>query len=268
MTRVKGWIAAGVAVGVIAVAAFLVAQGGGGGTSPLNAIAKAAEVTQREPGGRAELEMKETVANSPEGILESETMEFEDNGRSRGTVTVKGLSNGKEMEAEAIGVGTTSYTSADFLGWNAHGKKWVKIDFEGATKYRGGATPTQAGPLEGLKNLENAQHAEVVGKEEVDGVPTTRYRGTFPATVEVFGVKSHYSAPRADVWIDGRDRVRRMRIVVTGSLGEETRRSTAQLDINFVEFGQVPKIELPATDEVFDATGEFAARLRSAAEGN
>lgn len=42
----RRWIGAGLAVVVAAIAAFVVAQGGGSGSGPLNAIAKAAEVTQ------------------------------------------------------------------------------------------------------------------------------------------------------------------------------------------------------------------------------
>ena len=49
--RTRRWVGAGLAVVVIAIVAFVVAQGGGSGGGPLNAIAKAAEVTQREPGG-------------------------------------------------------------------------------------------------------------------------------------------------------------------------------------------------------------------------
>ncbi|MBS1894553.1 MAG: LppX_LprAFG lipoprotein [Actinobacteria bacterium] len=268
MTGGKRWIGVGIAVVVVAIVVVIVAQGGGGGSSPLNAIAKAAEVTQREPGGRATLVAKVTVSNSPEGILESGTMEFEDNERARGTLKVKGLSNGKELEVESIVDGTTSYSNSDAFEPIADGKKWVKLDFSGAAKLQGGATPTPGNPQEGLKVLENVQDAEVVGKEQIDGVPTTHYRGTFPATEEVFGVKSHFSAPRADVWIDSQGRVRRLRIVVAGSLNEGERTTTIAMDINFVEFGRVPKIELPPADEAFDATGELESGIQSAAAGH
>lgn len=264
----RKWIGAGLAVVVIAIAVFVLAQGGGSGGGPLNAIAKAAEVTQREPGGRATLKAKVTVSNSPEGLVESGSMSFENSGRAQGTLTVRGLSNGKEAEVESIADGTTSYTSSDALGSITEGKKWMKLDLSGAAKLQGGASPVQGGPQEGLKVLEQARDAEEVGTEDVDGVPTTHYRGTFPATEEVFGVKTHFSAPHADVWIDSQDRVRRMRVVVTGSVGESDDSATTEMDINFVEFGRVPKIELPPADEVFDATGEFESGIQEAAKGN
>jgi len=261
----KKWIGAGLAVVVIAIAVFVLAQGGGSSGGPLNAIAKAAEVTQREPGGRALLRAKTTSSTSPEGVLETGTMDFEDNGRAEGTVTVRGLTDGKEVEVDTIADGTTAYMSSDDLGDVSEGKEWLKLDFSSAVKLQGGSTPVESGPQEGLKTLERAQDVEKVGTEEVDGVPTTHYRGTFPATEEVFGVKVHFAAPRADVWIDSQDRVRRMRIVVTGSLNEGEESVTTEMDINFVEFGRVPKIELPPADDVFDATGEFESHIQSAA---
>jgi hypothetical protein len=268
MRGARRWIGLGIAVAVIAVVAFVVAQGGGSGGTPLNAIAKAAEVTQREPGGRATIRAEVTLANSAEGILETGTMDFEDNGRAAGTLTARGLSNGKAVTITSIADGTTSYVSSDDLDTIPDGKKWMKVDLSGAAKLQGGASPVQGGPEEGLKVLQQTQDAEEVGKEDVDGVPTTHYRGTFPATEEVFGVKAHYSAPRADVWIDSQDRVRRMRVVVTGSLKEGEDPTTTEMDFNFVEFGRVPKIELPPADEVFDATDEIESKVQEAAAGN
>lgn len=264
----KKWLGAGISVVVVAIAVVLIAQGGGGGSSPLNAIAKAAEVTQREPGGRATLRAKVTSSTSPEGLVESGTMDFEDNGRAEGTLTVRGLTTGTEAQITSIADGTTSYTSSDALESVTEGKKWMKLDLAGAAKLEGGASPAQGGPQEGLKVLEDVRDAEEVGKEEVDGVATTHYRGTFPATEEIFGVKAHFSPPQADVWIDSQNHVRRMRIVVTGSLNEGEGSTTTEMDIDFVEFGRVPKIELPPPDEVFDATAEFESGIQEAAKGN
>jgi hypothetical protein len=134
MERGKKWIGAGVAVVIVAVAVAILAQGSGSGGGALNAIAKAAEVTQREPGGRVSLRSKTTSNTSPEGLLETGTMNFEDNGREEGTLTVRGLTTGKEVEVESIADGTTAYMSADELGDVTEGKKWLKLDFSSAVK--------------------------------------------------------------------------------------------------------------------------------------
>jgi hypothetical protein len=251
---------------VIAIVAFAVAQGGGSGGGPLNAIAKAAELTQREPGGRAVFRSTITSATTPEGLTETGSLIFDDSGRSRGTFTVKGHTDGREVKALAIGDGTTSYVSPDQSESVPEGKKWLELDFSSAVKGLGSAAAPDAGPKEGLKILERVRDAEEVGKEDIDGVPTTHYRGTLPTSEEVFGVMLHVSAPHTDVWIDAQDRVRRMQIVVSGTVGESDLSTTTDMTIDYVEFGRVPKIELPNPDEVFNATSQFESNLQSAAE--
>jgi hypothetical protein len=262
------WVGAGLAVVVIAVIAFVVAQGGGSGGGPLNAIAKAAEVTQREPGGRAVVQATITSPGTSEGITESGPMTFDDSGGSRGTLTVRGHSTGKEAKVTSVAVGTKAYMTSDSLDSLPEGKKWMELDFSSAVSGPGSPAPTNVGPEEGLKTLERVEGATEVGKEVIQGVPTTHYRGTLPTAAEVFGVKTHYSASDVDVWIDGQDRVRRMQAVITGSAGEEGIESTTEMTIDYVEFGRVPKIAPPPADEVFDATSELESQVQSAAEGH
>jgi hypothetical protein len=264
--RAGRWIAAGLAVVVVAVVAvFVIAQGGSGG-GPLDAIAKAAEVTQREPGGRAVISATVTSLTTPEGITEKGTMIFDDSGRARGELTARGLTNGKEVKIVSISDGTTTYASSDALDQSLpDGKKWMELDLGSAAKGVDSSDPAAGGPKEGLKILERVQDSEEVGKEDIDGVPTTHYRGTLPTADEVFGVKVSYSAVDIEVWIDPQDRVRRMNIDVSGSIGGA--KSRTQISIDFVEFGRVPKIELPPADEVFNATNKIESQVQSAAEG-
>lgn len=263
----RRWIGLGLAVVVVAVAAFVMAQSGGGGGGPLDAIAKAAENTQREPGGRAVIKATVTVDGTGEGIVETGPMTFDDNGRARGELTVRGLTNGKEAELVSISDGTKAYVSSDDADSLPDGKKWIEIDFAAAAKGTSQADPVSGGPTEGLKLLDRVQESEVVGKEDVRGVPTTHYRGTLPTPDKVFGVKASYSALDVDVWIDAQERVRRFQIAISGSVGESADSSTTKMTMDFVEFGRVPKIELPPADEVFNATSEIESQVQSAAEG-
>ncbi|HEX4306718.1 MAG TPA: LppX_LprAFG lipoprotein [Solirubrobacterales bacterium] len=266
--RGRRWVGAGLAVVVIAVIALVVAQGGGSGGGPLNAIAKAAEVTQREPGGRALIRATITVSNTPEGITEDGSLVFDDSGRSRGTLTVQGHSTGKEVKVTTIADGTKTYATSDAFDSIPEGKKWMELDYSSAVSASGSAVPDNVGPEEGLKILERVEGAKEIGKEVIGGVPTTRYRGTLPTAAEVFGVKTHFSALNVDVWIDAQHRVRRMQAVVSGTVGEAEDRTTTEMTIDYVEFGRVSKIEPPPADEVFDATGEIESRVQSAAEGH
>jgi hypothetical protein len=257
------------AVVVLVGVVFAVAQGGGGGGGPLNAIAKAAEVTQREPGGRAVINATVKSTTTPEGITETGPVVFDDSGRSRGTFTIKGNTNGREVKLTTIADGTKTYTSSDAFDSLPEGKKWMEVDLSSAVKGADSSPPVAGGPQEGLEVLERVQGAEEIGKEEVNGVPTTHYRGTMPYPEEVFGVKTvHVSALHVDVWIDAQDRVRRMQVAVTGSLNEDEGAVTTEMTMDYVEFGRVPEIKVPNPEEVFNATGEIEAKVQSAAEGN
>jgi hypothetical protein len=266
--RARGWVGAGLAVVVIVIVVFAVAQGGGSGGGPLNAIAKAAEVTQREPGGRAVIHATVTSSTTPEGITETGSMVFDDGGRTRGTLTVQGHETGREGKLLVIADGTSSYASSELFESIPEGKKWMEFDFSSAVSGLGSSVPSDRGPEEGLKILELVQGAEEIGKEDLNGVPTTHYRGTLPTPEEVFGVKVHYSVLHADVWIDAQDRVRRMQIAVSGTVGEQEGSTTTEMTIDYVEFGRVPKIELPNPDEVFNATSEVESEVQSAAESH
>jgi hypothetical protein len=158
------------------------------GAGPLDAIAKAAAVTQREAGGRALIHSTVTSATRDKGVTESGSFIFDDSGRTRGTLTVKGLSTGREVKVLSIADGTTAYMSSDQFQSVAEGKKWMELDFSSAAKGAGFSIPADEGPKQGLKILERVQDAEEIGKEDIDGVPTTHYRGTLPTPEEVFGV--------------------------------------------------------------------------------
>jgi hypothetical protein len=264
----KRWIGVGIAVVVVAIAVVLLAQGGDGGSSPLNAIAKAAEVTQREPGGHAQIEAR-IATSTGEGITESGPMTFDDDGMAEGTLKARGESTGKEVEVTSISDGTTAYMASDAFESLPGGKKWMKIDFSQAVKGQASPAPPEgSSPQEGLKMLERVAGAKKVGEEDVNGVPTTHYSGTFPATEEVFGAKIDSSAPRVDVWVDAQDRVRRMKMAVTTSTNESEGPTHTEMTIDYTDFGRVPKIEVPAADEVFDITEEVESEVQEAAKGN
>jgi hypothetical protein len=267
--RARWWIGAGLAVVVVAVVViFAAAQGGGSGSGPLDAIAKAAEVTQREPGGRAVFSAVVDSTTSSEGFTETGSLIFDESGMARGVVAVKGHTTGKEVKGLVIGKGTTSYTSSEAFDSLPEGKKWMEVEVKAGASAAGSSGDAASSPKEGLTLLEAVEGAEEVGKEDIRGVPTTHYRGTLPTPEEVFGVKVHVSELRTDVWIDAQDRVRRMQLNYTTAVpGDEAATTDTTMTIDYVSFGRVPKITLPNPDEVFNATAEVESNLRSATEG-
>jgi hypothetical protein len=196
-------------------------------------------------------------------------MIFDDAGKSEGTLTVRGHSTGKEVELRSIADGTTSYVSSGALDSLPEGKKWMELDFSSATaKGPGSPARTEGSPQEGLKIVERVNGAKKIGTEDINGVSTTHYSGTFPPAEEAFGVKIDSSELRVDVWIDGQDRVRRMKIAVTTSVNEDEGPVDTEMTIDYVDFGRVPKIELPPAEEVFNVTGEIESKAQAAAEGH
>ncbi len=264
--RARGWVAAGLMVAIIVLIVFALGQAGGGGSGPLDAIAKAAEATQHEAGGHALVHATVTASDSPQGVTETGSMVFENGGRAEGTFVVRGHTTGRRAKIQVIADGTTSYTSSDQLSTLSEGRKWVKLDFSSASPSP--SLPADGGPTEGLKLLEQMNGAEEIGKQDVRGVPTTRYRGTLPvAGSEVFGVEVRVSPPQVEVWIDAQNRVRRMKVVVSGSVKGEEGSTTTDMTVDFLGFGPVPKIQLPDQDETYDVTGQVESKLKSAAEG-
>jgi hypothetical protein len=262
--RARRWVAVGLAVVVVVLVIFALGQAGGGGSGPLGAIAKAAEATQREAGGHALIHATVTASDSPEGVTEAGRVVFENDGRARGTLRIRGHTTGRRAKVQVIADGTVSYASSDQVPL-PEGRKWAKVDLSSADS--SSSLPADGGPKEGLKLLEQMDGAEEIGKGVVRGVATTRYRGTLPVSEkEVFGVKVQISPPQVEVWIDARGRVRRMTVIITDSVEGEEGSTTTDITMDFLDFGPVPKIELPKQDEIYDATGRVESNFRSAAK--
>lgn len=252
---------------LVVLAVFILVQAGGSGSGPLDAIAKAAEATQREAGGHALFHATVTESHGPAGLIDTGSLVFENGGRARGTMVIRGRSTGRRAKVQVIADGTTSYYSSEQLDSLSEGRKWVKIDLPSAGS--GASLPADAGPKEGLKLLERMDGAEEIGREDVRGVATRRYRGTLPVSEnEVLGVEVQVSPPQVEVWIDARDRVRRMTIVITDSAEGEEGSVTTDVAMEFLDFGPVSKIGLPKEDETYDATHRLESQLRSSAEAH
>lgn len=250
---------------VVASVIFVLAQAGGAGSGSLDAIAKAAEATQGEAGGHALVHATVTASDTPEGVTEAGLIAFENGGRARGTMVVRGHTTGRRVKIQVIVDGSRSYTTSDQFGSLPEGRKWIEVDFSSANS--SSSLSADRGPTEGLKLLERMDGAEEIGKQEIRGVATRHYRGTLPVSQqEVLGVEVEVSPPQIEVWIDARDRVRRMTVVASGSVEGEEGSTTTDMTVDFLDFKPVPKIELPAQDEIYDATGRVESKLRSSAE--
>jgi hypothetical protein len=243
-------------------------QGGDGDSDgPLNAIAKAAERTQRESGGRATMH---AIVSSP-GRSESftimgQTVFDAETDRSRGVLTMPNPDSDGSVKMQVVGDGTIIYMRSSMLGSLPGGREWMALDFSFAQELDG-PLPSNGDANRELELLEAATcDVQKLGKEDVHGVPTMRYRGTVgvaenaerlrDAGAEDLAseIEKKGKPTQVEVWIDAGGRVRRMRLIDSqpGEGGEGFR--TLDMRIDFFDFGNVPEIEVPEPSEVFDAT--------------
>jgi hypothetical protein len=121
-----------------------------------------------------------------------------------------------------------------------------------------------AGELELLEHSTGG--VQKLGREKVHGVATTRYRGTVDVSEnaqnlrdaggeKIAKVVEEKGGPtQVEAWIDAKGRVRRTRIIGSQPADGDKGPSTTDMRVDFVDFGTVPKISVPDSSEVFDAT--------------
>jgi hypothetical protein len=267
--RRRVWqVVTGLSVLIVALAVFAWQQGGDGDSAgPLNAIAKAAERTQREPGGRATMH---TIVSSParsESFTITGQMVFNaETGRSRVVMTMPNPDSDGSVEIQVVGDGTVMYMRSSMFGSLPGGHEWMALDFSLGDELD---TPLPANSdAKGELELLEAATGDVqkLGEEDVHGVPATRYRGTVGVSenaerLREIGAENLASVVekegkplQVEAWIDAGGRVRRMRVVSSQPRKEGEGSITTDMRMDFVDFGAVPEIDVPEPSEVFDAT--------------
>lgn len=255
--------AIGLAIVIVALAVFAWPQGDDDGGGPLNAIAEAAEKTQGEPGGRATMKV---VVSSPERsapLAVTGQGAYDAEGRTRMVVTVPRSAADGPMKLEAVGDGTMLYMRSSQFGELPDGSEWMGLDL--AFGEMETPLPASVDAKGELALLEATGEVRKLGKEDVRGVQTTFYRGTVGVSEtaermreqgadDLAAVYEEEGSPvQVETWIDADELVRRMRIVQTKPAGSEGS-ETIDMRVDFYDFGLDPEIEVPESDEVFDAT--------------
>jgi hypothetical protein len=261
-------VATGLSILLVALAVFAWQQNGDGGSNgPLNAVAEAAERTQREPGGRIGIrtlvsppDRSESFTVTGKGVFDAET------GRNRMVMTFPNPTSGRTIEMEVVGDATVIYMRSSMFGSLPGGREWMALDI---SLGQGLDMPVSAnGDVRGELELLEAATGEVrkLGKANVRGVPTTRYRGRLgvaeqakrlrekgadklASLVERDGVPVRFEA-----WIDAKGLVRRMRVLSSQPQEGSERSTNMDMRMDFFDFGPVSAIDVPRASEVFDAT--------------
>lgn len=237
---------------VVALGLFALAQTGGGGNGPLNAMAKAAETTQSEPGGHTA--MHGTATKGTKTVTMSGTMVFDEDGHMRGEITTSKVGSRGPVKMEVMAGDGAVYMSSSQFGSLPEGSRWMKLEFPAGKNPEGSLATGDA--EETLKLLERAGGVEEVGKEDVRGIATTRYRG----------IISSASKMGAEAWVDAQGRVRRMRLI-SSKAHAEADGTTIDMTLEYLNFTAVPEIAMPASNEVFDMTGMVSGATGSSSGG-
>jgi hypothetical protein len=166
------------------------------------------------------------------------------------------------------------------------GKSWIKLDLRKATR-EFGLDIAQLGQSSGsdaartLDQLRATGDVEKEGEEEVRGVETTHYRAVvdlrkYPELVpradraeaergiEALIEQTGESEIPTEVWVDGRNLVRRMRQQMEMRAPDG---GTAEMDftVELFDFGTVVRVGPPPADEVYDVTELAAEQARDQA---
>lgn len=261
---------------VVLVVAASLRGGDGDGAGPLagppNAIARAAERTQQEPGGHIAIHIvvsagSKSFTMTGQGVYDSE------GNRNRATMTFANPDSGAAEEMEVVGDGTVVYMRSSLFGSLPDGADWMSLDYSLGDDLES-PVPTEGDAAGELELLEHATGGvEKLGKETVRGVPTTRYRGSISSSESAERLREaggenlasvaeeKGGSSQVEVWVDADERVRRMRVISTQQPEKGDGPSSVDMRLDFVDFGTVPEISVPDSSEVFDMTSLAESEL-------
>jgi hypothetical protein len=256
----------GLSILIVVFAVFAWQQGDDNGSGgPLNAIAKAAERTQHEPGGRATMRAVVSSPTRPAPFTMTGQMVFDAESRARAVITVPRSEGGDPLEMEAVTDGSVMYMRSSQFDPLPDGRKWIGLDLSlGELDTPLPANVDAKGELALLEAMTGK--VQKLGKEDVRGVPTTHCRGTVGVSENAErlreegaeGLASYIEEEgtpfQVEAWIDADGLVRRMQFVHSQPSEEGKGSTTIDMRMDFFDFGIKPEIDVPESSEAFDAT--------------
>jgi hypothetical protein len=259
---------------VAALGAAVALTGCGSDALALDPVAKAATTTSGKQSFRFSFR---TTDGTPAGAANGDGAYDADGKRLRMTFTVPFGNAGSTMKMDLLtdaSSGMVVYLRFPLLSaFLPQGKTWVKVDVARAASAKGIdldqlVQTTQTNPAELLSTLVHSKGSQKVGDETIDGVAATHYRvtvdpqealvgkltGELRTRLEQLLAKQSIHELPVDVWVDGDDLVRRLKLDVPRLASS----STAGGPVTFVEdlsgYGDPVTVELPAAAGVVDAS--------------
>ncbi|MGN6587015.1 MAG: hypothetical protein ACTHKT_06010 [Solirubrobacterales bacterium] len=216
-----------------------------------------------------------TEPGRSEPLIMTGRMVYDAAGIARGTVTAPDPESHGSVKFEYVQDGTKMYIRSSRFGTLPEGRDWMGLDLsfgEGLDS----SLPAGGDAKGELELLEQATGGvDKLGRENVRGVSTTRYRGTISPSESAKrwreeGVEKSASyvekrgVPlQVEAWIDAKGLVRRMRVVQLRPNEGGKGPTSMDMRIDFFDFGFEPEIEVPDSSEVFDATSLAEEQLEA-----
>jgi hypothetical protein len=255
------------AAALIAVAACGSASNGGSASNPLTprqALVAAAGSTRQVTSATETLSVK---AGGLQSQVTTGTIQVQLKPSVELSANLSVSAVGKSTSVREVLTGSAIYFSVPALTGSS-GKTWVKIPLS-ALKGTAGASFGQLFHSLQSNNFTNqtelltvAKNAHIVGKQTVDGVPTTEYAGSFEASAGLKALPAGFrkvlstelralgtSTISFHVWIDGQKHVRK--IVQTESVDGETVNTT----VNITDINQPVHITVPPASQTGSMPG-------------
>ena len=284
MRRIARWgvtVAAAVACGGGALAA-----GGCGASSTIDPVAQAASVSTTSPGYQMRFLLQFNSPQLPTAITATGNAFI--NARNRaGSVAfamdvgsipeLKKAYGSSTVRFQELVQGTTVYLKLPkpLVSKLPNQRPWLKFDLAKASGIPGlgslANNPASSDPSQMLSYLRATSGGiSKQGSQVVNGVQTTHYRATislekvpnaFPASSRK-GVKQAVASIEqltglrklpVDVWVDGKNLVRRMRLVFAESVAPSVKLNLA-MTMDFVKYGPQPTPAFPSASQVTDAS--------------
>jgi hypothetical protein len=180
-------------------------------------------------------------------------------------------------EFEVVADGTTLYLRGPGMDELGVPTRWASVDLERV----GNLTGTDLDELRssgdassGLGVLAGAEEVEELGEAEVDGTDTTHYRATVDlrkaakeagavsdrGRFEAFVDRLGDDQLDVDVWLDGEDRVRRLRYEAPVP---DEKDASATVTLEFSDFGSDEGVEVPAAADATDVTDKVLQEVQA-----
>jgi hypothetical protein len=235
-----------------------------GAATPLQIVQRAGKKTAAV--SSEHLDMVVTASVQGQNVKVTGNGDF-DNTKHVGSVVAHAAVQGIDLQIDEVLSGSLLYMKSPFFAaMLPKGKTWLKLDLAKAAKTKGidFDSLVSQDPSRNFTELQASRDAVRVGDETVDGAPSTHYRGHVDISKIPQGAKIQRTTGvnygPYDVWI-GRDDGLVHRLITSYSYNVAGERQTANLTMNFSNFGDAVNVQVPPAADVADMSQQNLGAL-------